>query len=127
SALVTPAAALPVREAFIDGEIVVLEKDGSSNFQALQEALSEKTNGRLIYYVFDILHLDGYDLRPLPLVQRKEVLAESLTTAKNAPIRFSDHVTGRAEDFFQRACQTGLEGIISKRKDSPYKPGRARD
>jgi bifunctional non-homologous end joining protein LigD len=127
AALVKPAAALPVREAFLDGEIVVLEQDGSSNFQALQEVLSEKKTDRLIYYVFDILHLDGYDLRPLPLVQRKEILAGVIKAGKKAPIRFSDHVVGRAEDFFQRACQTGLEGIISKRKHSPYKPGRARD
>ena len=125
--LVRPAATLPVREAFLDGEIVVLEKDGSSNFQALQEALSEKKTHRLIYYVFDILHLDGYDLTRLPLLERKEILAEILKTTKKAPIRFSDHVIGRAEDFFRRACDTGLEGIISKRKDSPYKAGRARD
>jgi bifunctional non-homologous end joining protein LigD len=127
AALVEPAAAMPVREGFLDGEIVVLEQDGSSNFQALQEALSEKKTDRLIYYVFDILHLDGYDLRRLPLVQRKEILADIIKTGKKAPIRFSDHVVGRAEVFFQRACKTGLEGIISKRKDSPYKPGRARD
>jgi bifunctional non-homologous end joining protein LigD len=127
AALAQTAADLPVDRAFLDGEVVVLEKDGASNFQALQEALGDKKTDRLIYFVFDLLHLDGYDLRALPLIQRKEILAELLKGRKKSALRFSDHVIGQAEDFFRRACQSGLEGIIAKRKNSPYRPGRARD
>lgn len=128
AALAQPAAALAVREAFLDGEVVVLQKDGSSSFQRLQEALSAGDGARLVYYVFDLLYLDGYDLKNVPLLRRKELLAELLKHGgKSGRLRFSDHVIGDAEKFFQRACETGLEGIISKRKESPYRPGRARD
>src|SRR4051812_45053331 len=128
-ALASAAAALPLRLAFLDGEIVVLDDDGSSNFQSLQEALSRGDTGRLCYYVFDLLYLDGYDVREVPLSTRKEILSSLLLNHQqnNGPIRFSDHVIGRARDFYSHACETGLEGIISKRKDSHYRPGRARD
>ncbi len=127
-ALAEPAAALAAEQAYLDGEVVVLEKDGSTNFQSLQEALGQNESSRLAYYVFDLLHLDGYDLREVPLLRRKELLAGLLPSAPEpGPIRFSDHIIGRPAAFFARACELGLEGIISKRKDSRYRPGRGRD
>ncbi|HEY1266200.1 MAG TPA: DNA ligase D [Candidatus Binatia bacterium] len=127
--LAAAAAGLPLKEAFFDGEIVVLEPDGSSNFQSLQEALGRKETGRLVYYVFDLLFCNGYDLRVLPLAERKKLLAPLLEDLrrKTSAIRFSDHVTGNGKEFYRRACQSGLEGIIAKRKDSVYRAGRARD
>lgn len=126
--LANAAAKLPVGQALLDGEVVVIESDGSTNFQALQEALGKKEFGRLVYYVFDILHLDGYDLTPLPLLARKEILAKVLQAVdKDGPIHYSDHVVGKGETFYEKACQLGLEGVISKRKDSPYRAGRGRD
>ncbi|HTM11078.1 MAG TPA: DNA ligase D [Verrucomicrobiae bacterium] len=128
AALAEPAAALAVREAFLDGEVVALEKNGASNFQRLQEALSAGEGARLVYYVFDLLYLDGYDLREVPLHSRKGLLADLLKhRGKSGRLRYSDHVIGHAEEFFRRARDTGLEGIVSKRKESPYRAGRARD
>lgn len=127
-ALAAAAVALPVEQAILDGEVVALDEEGASNFQRLQESLGHGDGGTLVYYVFDLLYLDGYDLRNLPLLERKALLAELLKgAAKDTRIRFSDHVIGHAEKFFQRACSTGLEGIISKRKQSPYRTGRVRD
>src|SRR5262249_8509592 len=73
--LAAVAARLPVSAAFLDGEIVVLASDGSSNFQSLQEALGRSETSRLVYYVFDLPYLDGHDLRAVPLEARKQILA----------------------------------------------------
>lgn len=126
--LATAAARLPVSAVFLDGEIVVLESDGSSNFQSLQEALGRSETDRLIYYVFDLPFFDGHDLRAVPLEARKQLLAGLLEQQpKTAAVRFSDHVTGNGKEFYRRACAGGLEGIIAKRKNAPYRAGRARD
>ena len=117
-------ADLPAEEALLDGEVAVLLPNGTTSFQALQNALG---NGKeeLVYFAFDLLHLDGQDLRPLPLLQRKEALASLLP--KSGPIRMSDHVQGTGEAFYRHACDFGLEGIISKRGDQPYRSGRGKD
>jgi bifunctional non-homologous end joining protein LigD len=120
------AAHLPVDQAMLDGEIVVVEKDGATNFQSLQEALSKNKTERLTYFVFDLLHLDGYDLTRAPLLARKNVLAKVLKKAAGT-IRFSDHIVGQGEALYRRACQLGLEGVISKQKESLYRPGRGRE
>jgi bifunctional non-homologous end joining protein LigD len=126
--LAAAAARLPVSAAFLDGEIVVLESDGASNFQSLQEALGASQTARLVYYVFDLPYLEGYDLRAVPLETRKQLLAGLLEQGrKTGAVRFSDHVTGNGKEFYRRACASGLEGIIAKRKNSPYRAGRARD
>jgi bifunctional non-homologous end joining protein LigD len=126
--LATAAARLPVSAVFLDGEIVVLESDGSSNFQSLQEALGRSETDRLIYYVFDLPFFDGHDLRAVPLEARKQLLAGLLEQQpKTTAVRFSDHVTGNGKEFYRRACAGGLEGIIAKRKNAPYRAGRARD
>ena len=109
-----------------DGEIVRLKQDGISSFAALQEALSNEETGDLVYYAFDLLFLDGVDLRGLVLEKRKQLLAEVLA---NAPvnIRLSQHRVGGGKAFFTQACALKLEGIISKRRNSLYSGTRNPD
>ena len=121
------AAKLPVEDAWIDGEVVAGGKDGITSFGALQEALgSGGGTDDLVYYAFDVPFLDGHDLRQVPLVQRKAALSKIVGKSKGR-IRYSDHVEGRGEAFFESACKKGLEGIVSKRAASPYRSGRGRD
>ncbi|HXO20471.1 MAG TPA: DNA ligase D, partial [Thermoanaerobaculia bacterium] len=125
------AAELPVGDALLDGEVVVLEPDGRSSFQALQNALSENRGEDLVYFAFDLLHLDGFDLRGAPLVERKEalrqLLAASPSASEGSPIRLSEHVQGQGEEFHRHACGMGLEGIVSKRAASLYRGERGKD
>ena len=82
----------------------------------------------LVYYAFDLLHLDGRDLMPLPLVQRKEALGALLAgLPKGSPVRCSEHVVGGGPAFFRNACKLGLEGIASKLAASSYRSGRGAD
>jgi len=117
---------LPVRQAVLDGEVVVLEANGTSSFQALQNALSENRGKDLVYFVFDLLYLDGYDLRPAPLAERKEALGK-LMAGQSGAVRFGDHVEADGEGFYKQACDFGLEGIVCKRGDLPYRAGRTKD
>jgi bifunctional non-homologous end joining protein LigD len=122
--------ALKVQTAFIDGELVALDDKGVSNFQQLQNTLSGKTGDGLVYYAFDLVHLDGEDLTALPLVERKARLRQLLerdTKELGENVRFSAHIVGSGVDFFASACKLGLEGTIAKRADSPYRGGRGRD
>ncbi len=115
---------LRAKSAFLDGEVVVLDAQGVSHFQSLQEALSQGRTQDLVYFVFDLLFLDGRDLRSLPLSERKALLAR-LLHGSGKTIRYSAHVEGQGGAFYDKACRMGLEGIISKRKDAPYRPGRS--
>jgi bifunctional non-homologous end joining protein LigD len=115
-----------VRDALIDGELVVLDEHGHSNFQSLQNALGRGREKDVVYYAFDLLRLDGQDLRGLPLIDRKAMLAGILQKAP-AMIRYTDHVEGEGATFFKQACVLSLEGIVSKRRDAPYRSGRTRD
>jgi bifunctional non-homologous end joining protein LigD len=120
-------AELPVRATYIDGEIVVVRPDGVSSFADLQEALSTGQAGRLSYYAFDLLHLDGRDLTRLPLVQRKQALQGLLVSMpKDAPVHYSEHLVGNGPAAFRHACGLGLEGIVSKLAQAPYRSGRGR-
>jgi bifunctional non-homologous end joining protein LigD len=120
-------SALPAKEALLDGEAAVLLPNGTTSFQALQNALGEGGEN-LVFFAFDLLHLDGYDLRPVPLLQRKEALGALVEgQPPEGTIRFSDHVLGAGEDFYRQACSFALEGMISKRADQPYQPGRGKD
>jgi bifunctional non-homologous end joining protein LigD len=120
-------AHLPVDAAWLDGEVVVLDEDGRSRFEALQEALST-SRGPLRYVVFDLLHLDGADLRSLPLEQRKQRLAQLLRRGgDDGTLRYGDHVVGRGAAFLHQAAEHGLEGIVSKRRDAPHHDGRHAD
>jgi bifunctional non-homologous end joining protein LigD len=121
---VTAAAErLRAKSAVLDGEVVALDARGVSSFQSLQEALSLGRTRDLVYCVFDLLYLDGRDLRDAPLSERKALLVR-LLGASGKTIRYSGHVEGRGGTFYDRACRMGLEGIISKQKDAPYRSGR---
>jgi bifunctional non-homologous end joining protein LigD len=117
------AARLSAKSALLDGEVVILDAHGISHFQSLQEALSQGRTQTLVYFVFDLLHLDGRDLRSLPLSERKGLLARLLRESGKT-IRYSEHVEGRGGTFYDKACRTGLEGIVSKQQDAPYRSGR---
>lgn len=114
---------LPVTDAILDGEIVALDEQGRSHFQRLQNSLTLKKDQDLRYYVFDLLYLNGNDLRHLPLIERKKLLQDVL---KKAPgnIIFSEHLVENGEDFYNVSCAHHLEGVVSKLADSPYRSGR---
>lgn len=123
------AASVDAKEALLDGEIVVLDETGRSDFQRLQSRMGVRNPSRklmsdvpVVYYVFDILYCDGYDLRQVPLVQRKEFLKEII--ALNAVMRYSDHQEGEGEKLFDLAEKQHLEGIIGKQASSTYPSGR---
>lgn len=121
-------ARISASTAIVDGELVHLGADGVTRFGELQRALSEERHGSLVYFAFDLLHLDGVDLRPLPLERRKEALAGLLPVErKPGRVRLSEHILGLGDPLFKRACRLGLEGVISKRRDAPYRSGRHRD
>jgi DNA ligase D len=117
-------ASLPCRNAIIDGEIVVLDRQGVSRFGLLQEALSAGQPRNLVFYAFDLIFLDGFDLRKAALKDRKALLAQVLDGA-SAALQYSDHVEGAGEDLLAKAAELGLEGIVSKRADSVYAGRRA--
>jgi bifunctional non-homologous end joining protein LigD len=110
--------------AVLDGEIVVVDPQGRSRFQLLQNYQKTGT-GQLRYYVFDLLYLDGRDLRSLPLRQRKELLTQILGSSPN--ILLSEHVEEQGVAFFEAATAQGLEGIIAKDGNSPYREGQRSD
>jgi bifunctional non-homologous end joining protein LigD len=120
-------ADLPCESAVIDGEVVVLNDAGVSSFAALQAALSEGRRAGMVYYAFDLLHLDGEDLTGEPLVARKERLAALLAGADAGRIRYSEDFAEPGEVMLAHACRMGLEGVISKRLDAPYHSGRRGD
>jgi bifunctional non-homologous end joining protein LigD len=122
------AGRLAVKQALLDGEIVAVRPDGTTDFQALQNAFRANRQELLHYYVFDLLYLDGYDLSAAPLQERKRVLAEVVHGDRAlANIHLSEHVAGSGPAFLAQACKAGLEGIICKRRDRPYRPGRSDD
>jgi bifunctional non-homologous end joining protein LigD len=125
---VVPAlTCLDCDSALLDGEMAVADAEGRTDFGALQDALSGG-KGRIAYYLFDILHLNGEDLRKRPLVERKTMLKELIeTSAPGGPLAYSDHVLGHGDDVFSNACDLHLEGIISKLADAPYRSGRTRN
>lgn len=117
---------LGVDTALLDGEIVWVNEEGYSDFQALQTSLQEKKFARLIYYVFDILFLDGRDLRELPLSERKKILEKLIKDSSCKKIRYSDHFETSGKELLKKMCSLNLEGIVSKRNDQPYESGRSR-
>ena len=119
------ARTLKVRDALIDGEIAMLMPDGRSSFEALQQAISGTTSrAPLVYLVFDLLRVDGTSITRLPLAERKALLKKIVGRRKTSRIRYVDHVEGHGDMLLEHAAQLGLEGIVSKRRDLPYYPGR---
>jgi bifunctional non-homologous end joining protein LigD len=119
-------AGLPAGRALVDGEIVSEDASGIASFSLLQQDLSDARTDRMVYYAFDLLHLDGHDLTGEPLIDRKEALQRLLEGAPG-PIRLSQHFEEPGSVLLQHACRLSLEGIISKRRNAPYRPGRGGD
>ena len=107
-------------EAVLDGEVVVVDENGVSQFQLLQKYL-RNCQGRLVYYVFDILWLEGHDLMGLPLTRRKEILRKILPPLNY--IKYGDYIEEQGTALFRQASERRLEGIVEKKADSPYRPG----
>jgi bifunctional non-homologous end joining protein LigD len=123
-AIAAAVAELPVKSAILDGEAVVLDENGVSSFSALQEALSERNAAAAIFFAFDLLYLDGYDLREAALQDRKEALATLYSASRHAALRYSEHVVGEGPAMLGHACRLGLEGVVGKRRNAPYRSGR---
>jgi bifunctional non-homologous end joining protein LigD len=115
---------LPVEEAVLDGEIVCYKDDGVTDFSALQNAIAERDTAGLVYMAFDLPAFAGWDLTDAALDDRKTALRSFLAAEPSSTIRYSDHQVGRGPDFFAAACGAQLEGLISKRRDARYQPGR---
>ena len=117
---------LPLDDALIDGELVVENDSGASSFSLLQADLSEGRADRFRYYAFDLIHLDGCDLRQARLVDRRALLAGLIGEGNTGPLRLSGHLDESGAVVFAHACRLGLEGIVSKLEDSPYRSGRGK-
>jgi bifunctional non-homologous end joining protein LigD len=119
-------AALPARQAILDGEVCYVLDDGRTDFQHLQNALKagRQAQARLVYFAFDLLFIDGEDLRDRPLAERKQRLRALLGEREDA-VRFSADLSGEGRTVLAQACRLGLEGLIAKRSDRPYRPGRS--
>ncbi|MCS3809744.1 DNA ligase D [Xanthomonas sp. 4461] len=124
--VVRAVQALPVRDVRLDGELVVLDAKGRTDFSALQRALDGSAVQPLRYIVFDLLGVAGVDLRDTPLLQRKQLLHELLGDEPGT-LAFSDHVIGHGPEVFAASAGTGWEGIVSKLADAPYRAGRSAD
>ena len=125
--LVDELGSLPLESGMLDGEVVVQMPSGAGSFQELQsisETGAYKGEGRLVYYVFDLLYLNGYELLAATIEDRKMLLKRLLSRAgKNGSILYSDNIPGEGGVVLAHACRLGLEGVVSKRAGSPYRPG----
>ncbi len=119
---------LPLSGAILDGEAVIPEADGSTSFRKLQEYLSSKSKKNAatpIFQIFDLLYLEGHDLTKVPLLERKQTLEQMLAAVKHDDVlRYSDHLQGHGDHFYEQVCEMGLEGMVSKKADSTYRGGR---
>src|SRR5215213_3512509 len=114
---------LRAQDAIFDGEVVVLGNTGKPDFQALRRELGRRDSDKLTYYAFDLLWLNGRDLRKQPLIERKRLLQKQLVDAP-ARLIYVEFLEGDGATIYQHACRMGLEGIVSKRPDSIYRAGR---
>ena len=123
--LVSELAAIPVDTAWLDGEVVVQQANGLPDFNALQNAFDAKQGSdTMTYFVSDVLHLDGSDLRPSDFRTRRQVLEKRLARHQKERVRLSATFNADGASVLQSACKMGLEGIIAKRMDAPYKGTR---
>lgn len=134
--LARAVAGLPFASLILDGEAVVLDETGKPDFQRLQrrgmrtrpiDAERAAVATPATFFVFDLLACEGFDLRPLPLSTRKAMLRRVISTAEEGPIRLSEEIAERGEDLYAAVEQMGLEGIVAKRVDSPYRSGYSAD
>jgi bifunctional non-homologous end joining protein LigD len=123
SKIASDAYLINAGSAIIDGEVVVPAADGTTDFSVLQNELRGKSN-RLVMIAFDLLYLNGQDLRKLPLIERKTHLKKLI---EKTAIQFSESFAVEGKEMFAHACKVGLEGVVSKVRDSRYLSGRSRD
>lgn len=126
SALTKAIRELTIATAILDGEVVAINEHEQFDFQLLQNSINEHNTTQLVYYVFDIIYHDGVDLTTKPLLERKHLLQQLITNKNMTLVRYSEHIIGNGKVVFEKACQIGLEGIISKRTNSPYVQKRTR-
>lgn len=119
------AKQLPATSAILDGEAVVLDDRGVSNFAELQAAFQEGGHRQIIYFAFDLLHLDGHNLRGLPLIERRNILERLMRSMDGTPLRLSEGIEGKGAVVFEKACSLGAEGIVSKLATAKYTSGRS--
>ena len=122
SAIASALTSVPARQAYLDGELCGVRSDGTTSFSLIQTASDAGNAKSLVFFLFDLLHLDGEATGARPLNERKERLRALLSEALS-PLQYSDYQAGRGRDFYAHACALKLEGIISKRADAPYAPG----
>jgi bifunctional non-homologous end joining protein LigD len=122
------AARLRAHRIVLDGEVAIESGDGRTSFHALQNAFGGGSRAGLVYFVFDLLHLEEQDVSRKPLEERKALLQQILADSSPGPrIRFADHIVGGGPAVFREACRLGLEGVVSKKPRGPYRPGRNDD
>jgi bifunctional non-homologous end joining protein LigD len=114
------AARLKTKAALLDGEVAAVLPDGRTSFQAMHRG--DEGGASLVYFVFDVIHLDGEDLCPLPVEDRKARLRALLGASPPAPVQLVEHVVGGGAAFFTEGCSRKLEGIVSKARAGPYRP-----
>lgn len=120
-------AAIDARSAVIDGELIVEDARGAPDFQALQRELRSGPTARVVFVAFDLLRLDADNISGRPLLERKAELRRLITNPDGGLLRFSDHLVGDGEEILRHVCSLGLEGIVCKRTDRPYRSGRSTD
>ncbi|MBY2969502.1 non-homologous end-joining DNA ligase [Rhizobium leguminosarum] len=122
---------LPVGTAILDGEAVVLDEQGRSDFGLLQQSLGgrggKKSSSDAIFMAFDLLYFDGHDLRNSELDMRRHLLEDLVPAGEQGDIRLSEEIEADGDQLLASACEHGLEGIIAKRRDAPYSSGRLGD
>jgi ATP-dependent DNA ligase len=121
-AIAAAVGSLPVRQAYLDGELCGVGRDGITPFSMIELASDSGNAAALVFFLFDLLYLDGEDRCARPLIERKARLA-ALLSGVSSPVHYSDHQVGHGRAFHEKACAMSLEGIVSKRADAPYAPG----
>ncbi len=121
-AIAAAVASLGAGQAYLDGELCGVRPDGITSFSMIQLASDSGNAAALVFFLFDLLYVDGEDLGTLPLIERKARLAELLANA-SSPLHYCDHQIGHGRPFHEKACAAGLEGIVSKRAEAAYAPG----
>ncbi|WP_188394894.1 DNA ligase D [Oxalicibacterium flavum] len=126
-ALAQALASMQLPSCWLDGEIVVADENGLPDFQALQNAFDTARTQNIAYYVFDLPYCADHDLRQVPLIERRRILQMVLQRSPSDLVRYSDSFDASVQDLLASSCRIGLEGLIGKRKDSPYVTRRSRD
>jgi bifunctional non-homologous end joining protein LigD len=123
AALASALTDLPANNIVLDGEVIVQGETGVADFDALQADLASGRSERMVYFAFDLLYLDGFDLRKAPLIERKRILAALLEDAKSDCFHLAQHLEVAPALVFEQASAMGLEGIVCKLRDAPYRSG----